>query len=289
MSMIEDLSGGLLNKFHYGQHPSIIMWSNGEVVQQEDDTEVFGSVAKAMESVVTSGTPESFSSFKFDAVVSEGHESTTTVTSFPVSSGFLVSDHVITHNRILHLEAVASNMQNSAMWSASIQGLSVFSGAIFNNPTLPILGGAVGAVASAFETSDRMQSTYNLFNGFRVNGTRLYISTILGPYLNCIVTGIKAKTDKSTAAILAVQVTLEELQVIGEDSLANEARAAMENSYDYSEFAKMAQGMGVGVVGGAPIPGLGSFGDLPSKQLANLKDKLNILESPISTVKGRLL
>lgn len=285
MDVIKDVS----SNFHYGQHPSIIMWSNGEVVQEEDSTEVFGSVAKAMESITTSATPESFSSFKFDAIVSEGHEADTVVTKFPVSSGFLVSDSTITQNRILHLEAVASNMQNAAMWSASIQGLSVFSGAIFNNPMLPVLGGVVGTVASAFETSDRMQSTFNLFNGFRVNGTKLYISTILGPYLNCIVTGIRAKTDSNTAAILAVQITLEELQVIGEDQLAAAARTSMQNSYDYSEFAKIAQSMGVGVLGGVPLPGLGVVGDLPSKQLSNLKGMLGKLSSPISSVKGRLL
>lgn len=275
-------------RFHYGHHPSIIMWSNGKVVQEEDSN-VFGSVAKSLEGLVTSGTPESFSSFKFDAVVSEGHAAESTVTSFPVSSGFLVSDHVITQNRVIKLEAVASNMQNSAMWSASIQGLSVISGAIFNNPMLPLIGGTIGAVASAFETSDRMQSTYNLFNGFRADGTRLYISTILGPYLNCVVTDIKAKSDKMTSAILAVEITMQELQVIGPDSLAETARSAMESMYDYSEFAKLAQSVGVGLLGGAPLPGLGVLGDLPTKQLSNLKDKLSKLSSPLTSVKGRII
>lgn len=278
-----------MGKFNYGSHPSVIMWSSGELVKEEEDTEVFGSVSKALESITTSATPELFSSFKFDAMVSEGHEAEAVLTKFPVSSGFLVTDHSIIQNRVLVLEAVASNMQNSAMWMTSIQGASVLAGSIFNNPMLPILGGIAGTVASAFETSDRMQSTFNLLNGFRVNGTRLFISTILGPYLNCVVRSIKTKTDKNTASILAVQIVLEELQVIGADALADSARMAMESSYDYSSFAKVAQSMSVGVVGGAPIPGLGVVGDLPTKQLANLEEKLNILSIPESSVKGRLL
>ena len=281
--------GSKLSKFHYGPHPSVIMWSNGPAPQAEDATGVFGGVAKSLESLVTSDIPESFNSFKFDAMVSEEHDAESVVTSFPVSSGFLVSDHVINRNRILKLTAVAVNMQNAAIWTASVQGLSVAAGTIFNNPIIPIVGGLAGGIASAFETSDRIQSTYNLFNTFRTTGQKLYISTILGPYLNCVVTSLKTKHDKNTSAMLSIEITLEELQVIGDDDLATQARKAMESMYDYSEFAKMAQSLGIGVLGGVPLPGLGSIGDAPTKQLSNLKDKLSKLSSPLSSVKGRLL
>lgn len=130
-------------KFHYGHHPSIIMWSNGPAPQPQD-SDLFGGLSKELESLVTSEAPEIFNSFKFDAMVSEGHAAQSTVTSFPVSSGFVVSDHIINHNRVLQLTAVAVNMQNSAMWMASIQGISVAAGAIFNSPTIPLLGGLAG-------------------------------------------------------------------------------------------------------------------------------------------------
>lgn len=275
-------------KFHYGHHPSIIMWSNGPAPQPQD-SDLFGGLSKKLESLVTPEAPEIFNSFKFDAMVSEGHAAQSTVTSFPVSSGFVVSDHIINHNRVLQLTAVAVNMQNSAMWMASIQGISVAAGAIFNSPIIPLLGGLAGGVASAFETSDRIQSTYDLFNTFRTTGQRLFVSTILGPYLNCVVTQISTKHDKNTSAMLSVEITLEELQTIGEDALATEARKAMENMYDYSEFAKMAQGMGIGILGGAPLPGLGKLGDSPTKQLDTLKGKLTKLQTPLSSVKGRLV
>lgn len=292
-SLLGDGISTLTKAFSYGHNPSVIMWSNGPVAQKEDEGlfgKAFGGIAKAMESLVTTDAPESFNSFKFDAMVSEEHDAQATVTKFPVSSGFLVSDHVIKQNRVLKLTAVASNMQNSAMWTASIQGLSVATGAIFNNPIIPILGSAAGAVASAFETSNRIQSTYELFNNFRVSGTKLYISTIVGPYLNCVVTGIRTKTDKMTSAILAVEITVEELQVIEEDTLAIEARKAMQSMTDYSEFAKIAQSAGIGALGGAGIslPGLGAVGATAVSQLGTLKDKLAKLESPLSSVKGRL-
>lgn len=297
MSMIDtDILGegvsNLASKFHYGHHPSVIMWSNGPAPQKQE-TGLFSGIGAlggdTLETTDDEGNVQSFNTFKFDAMVSEEHEAASIVTKFPVSSGFLVSDHVINQNRVLKLTAVAVNMQNASIWSASVQGLSVAAGSIFSSPIIPILGGIAGGVASAFETSDRIQSTYNLFNTFRTTGQKLFISTILGPYLNCVVTQIKTKHDKNTSAMLAVEILLEELQVVGEDALASEARKAMASMTDYSEFAKIAQSLGIGVLGGMPLPGLGSIGDSPTKQLATLKDKLAKLASPISSVKGRIV
>ncbi|WJN63700.1 structural protein [Erwinia phage Aioli] len=287
----------LKSKFSYGPHPSIIMWAAGPATQVQDkDDSILGSIGEAisgarakLENIVTSTPdPSQFNSFKFDAMVSESHLAQSTVTKVPVSTGFVVSEHIINHNRILKLEAVATNMQNSAMWAVSAQGLSVVSGAIFNNPILPQIGGLYGVVSSAFETENRIESTYNLFNGLRTSGTKLYISTILGKYLNCVITEIRTKHDKLTASMLAVEITLEELQTIGKDDIAKAAATAIDNSYDYSEFAKVATGLGVGVLGGVPLPGLGSLSN-PTAQLGVLKDKLAKLSQPISAIKGRIL
>lgn len=293
---LTDSANALKKRFSYGPHPSVIMWAAGSAAQvEEEDTSVLGKVVgavssarKTMEDLVTSKTPDNFNSFKFDAMVSEAHEAQTRVTKKPTSTGFVVADHIINENRILKLEAVAVNMQNSSMGIISAQGLSVVSGAIFDNPVLPVIGGLYGVVSSAFETENRIQSTYDLFNGLRTSGTKLYISTILGTYLNCVIVGIRTKHDRMTSAMLAVEITLEELQVIGSDDLADAAKAAIENSYDYSEFSKMATGLGIGVLGGVPLPGLGSI-SRPTAQLSVLKDKVSKLSQPISSVKGRLL
>lgn len=299
MSDMGLLSGATstLKKFSYGPHPSIIMWAAGTAkAVQEKDTSILGEIGnaignarQALEDVISSTPDKSqFNSFKFDAMVSEGHEAQSIVTKRPASSGFVVSDHIINENRILKLEAVAVNMQNSSAWIASVQGAAVLSGAIFNNPILPAIGGVYGLVTSAFETENRVESTYVLFNSLRTSGTKLYISTILGPYLNCVITGIRTKHDKNTAAMLGLEITLEELQIIGKDELADAAKKAIESSYDYSEFAKMVTALGIGVLGGVPLPGLGSLSK-PTEQLKVLKGKVAKLASPVSAVKGRIL
>lgn len=290
-SVVDGVSG-VAKKFNYGHHPSIIMWSTGELaVKPPDNTGgIFTGVATKLEGIISGQADEKFNTFKFDAMVSESHLSSAVVTKLPVSSGFVVSDHIIKQNRILKLSAVAVNMQNSALWMASVQGLSVVTGAIFNNPIIPMIGSLAGGVASAFETDDRVQSTWQLFRDLQASGTKLYINTIAGPYLNCVITSIETKHDKMTSAILSMEITLEELQVVdsSKDELAINAKASMESMQDYSEFAKIAQGIGVGVLGGVALPGLGSIKSSPITQLSNLKSKLSKLSSPLSAIKGRI-
>lgn len=278
-----------LSNFSYGPHPSIIMWSDGSIVQEEDGFDLFGGISKKLESLVTSDAPENFNSFKFDAVISEEHSAENTVTKFPVSSGFVVGEHSIVHNRVLKLVAVAANMQNAAMWSASVQGMSVISGAIFRNPIMPIVGSMAGLVASTFETSDRIQFVYDLFNRFRVSGTKLYISTIVGQYLNCVVTKIATKHDKMNSSILQIEVTLEELQTIGDDELAVQARKSMENMYDYSGFVGVATSIGIGALGSRSLPGLGRSVEPPTIQLAALSRKTVDKEEILTEIKGRVM
>ena len=53
----------------------------------------------------------------FDAVVKEGHSGACQVTSYPVDSGFRVSDHTIRQNRIIELSAITSNISMSVATS----------------------------------------------------------------------------------------------------------------------------------------------------------------------------
>lgn len=280
---------GLLKKFNYGPHPSVIMWSNSAGPKIKETENIVGTVRKKLETILAPGqTPEDFQAFKFDAVVSEDHASEVTVTKFPTSSGFVVSDHIIRHNRVLKISAVAVNMQNSSMWAVSASGFSVLTGAIFNNPAFSVYGSVANTVLSAFETQDRIRSTFELFQSLQSSGTMLYISTINGIYTNCIITKVGSATSAKTGMMLSIDITVEELQVVDKDndSLTTTARNKMNEMSDYSGFAKVAASIGVGVLGGMALPGLGSSFK-PSDQLKVLKSKLGILRSPVSAIKGR--
>lgn len=259
----------LKNGFHYGPHPSVFMWSTGEAAEESFTPEI----TKGLEQIRNDGM-QSFTSFKFDAVVSEAHEGSSIVTAYPVSAGFDVEACSIKQDREIEIKAVATNMQNAAMWSASLSGVSVLSGAIFNQPLIPILGGVANTIASTFETSNRVQSTYELFLNLMRNGTRLHVSTIAGVYTNVVVTNLSTRHDKMNNSILEITIRLREVNTFEHSQVKQDAKKAMQSMNDYSEFAKIAQSMAVGVAGGAPLPGLGRIGDSPTKQLNALKQKL---------------
>lgn len=300
VSTVTSLSSDVATAFD-GPHPSVIMWSTASKVTAATSTNsnsVFGKVEDAVNGVrdklnsVVSGSSNQeqlFNTFKFDAVVSEEHESDSVITKFPTSNGVLISDHMIKQNRVLMLTAVAANMQNSSMWSLSVQGASVLTGAIFNSPIISTIGGLYGVASSAFESNNRVRSTFQLFNSLKDSGTLLYISTIAGTYLNCVIRGIRTKHDKNTQAILAIQLIIEELQMVGNSDEANSAAATIESSRDYSNLVKLTTGFGISAVGGGVLPGLGSVGDTPAKQLATLKDKVAKLTNPLSSVKGLIV
>tara|TARA_R110000744_G_scaffold208461_13_gene327202 strand:+ start:4876 stop:6063 length:1188 start_codon:yes stop_codon:yes gene_type:complete len=47
----------------------------------------------------------------FHAVISEGHETSATITKYPVATGLHISNHSIRHNRVVTLEGVISNVR----------------------------------------------------------------------------------------------------------------------------------------------------------------------------------
>ncbi|QTQ06846.1 hypothetical protein QNH09_gp64 [Aeromonas phage PVN03] len=53
----------------------------------------------------------------FDGVIREGHQGAVQVTSYPVDSGFMVSDHAIRQNRIIEINSITSNFSMSVATS----------------------------------------------------------------------------------------------------------------------------------------------------------------------------
>ncbi|MBI0275404.1 hypothetical protein I6H07_06090 [Hafnia alvei] len=240
-----------LGKFNYGPKPAIIMWqASTDSTPDADDFTVGDAPITSLTDPAEQKTNTQFYAYKFDATVSEKHHASATVTKFPVSNGFIVSDHLIKNNRVLTLKVVATNMVNDETWLMSVDGMAVISGAIFASPIGSLVGSAAALVQTSFETADRIASAYQKFLGFMSNGTKLYINTILGTYTNCIVTDIQTEQDKDTSSIFAALITLEELQVSdpSNDAAAMAAVQDMQEMTDYSKFVKIAESVGLGLI-----------------------------------------
>lgn len=232
------------------------MWSVKDAHEAEVDDELINGPSGA--SITSINDPdndinksERFYAYKFDATVSEAHRASATVTKFPVSSGFLVSDHIIKHNRMLTLKVVTANMVNDSTWLLSVPGAMVVTGAVFGSAIGTVAGNAATLLQTSFETQDRVSNAYKKFCKFMEEGTRLYVSTILGTYLNCIVVDIQTIQDKDSSAVMAAEITLEELQVadINSDTRALAARKAMLEMKDRDGLIKMAESVGINALG----------------------------------------
>ncbi|NRA49462.1 MAG: hypothetical protein HRU12_10055 [Phaeodactylibacter sp.] len=129
----------------------------------------------------------------FDAIVSEGHEVENKVTEFPIDSGFVVSDHVIRKNRMLKMEVVSVR---HAFKGRQRDGLT--SGA-----------------------HNKIKDDFDILTEMVQKGIRCNIVTILGAYLNCVVTKMKTKQDVETSTILQANIVIREMNVVGVDVSAS--------------------------------------------------------------------
>lgn len=250
------MADSILGMFNFGFTPSIMMWEAGSSETTPDDSDGMDGLdpigdddlSGIVDTSITGTSTSSFMFFKFDGVPSEGHTSQSIITKFPMSNGFVVSDHMIKQNRILKLHVIAANMQNSILWSAAN---AVTDGVLADAmPIIGLIGSAGDLLSSAFTTDDRVASTFKLLNNLMAKGTRVHISTILGPYINCVITGIEVVQDKDTSAILSGEIILEELQVVGEDSTTSNIRSYMQTDTDYSRFMKVGTSIGMTVLEG---------------------------------------
>ncbi|MDK9366444.1 phage baseplate protein [Lelliottia wanjuensis] len=233
--------------FNYGLAPSMILWEKDSIIvsDKQDSSSLKGLSSLLPDPDDYSDEYKNYNIYRFDAVVSEEHTDQSSITKFPMSNGFIVSDHTIKQNRQLKLKVVTANMVNSTLWEASIPGAILAAGDVVGMPIIGLIGNAAALVQTSFESDNRVQYAYKLLNSFLSNGTRLYVNTILGAYSNCVVTGITTMQDKDTSSILSAEIYLEELQVVDESKESKEIRVKLEAETDYSKFIKLGSSVGL--------------------------------------------
>lgn len=234
--------------FKYGFTKSEFLWEvSSEIAEDRDNGTKLQEVSIPV--INDPDNPQSvqkkFMKYCFDAVPSEGHTAQSIVTKFPMSTGFIVSDHMIKQNRVLKLKVVASNMVNNELWELISYAGDTIAGSVLDFKYATLIGSATSLVRTTFESANRVSYAFDLFNKLMAQGTRLYVNTILGPYSNCVVTSIEVVQDKETSAILAAEITLEELQVVNQTTQDKAVMKQLSDDVDYSKFIKLAISTGV--------------------------------------------
>lgn len=191
---------------------------------------------------------------RWTAMLKEGHSVANEVTSYPVGTGFKISNHVIKKNRILQLQGIVCNVTMANSLFDPLTAIPQIGGAIMGS-------GAGTALASAlnlgrnFLTGDEastnvVKSAFETLQKLCLEGRFVHVTTILGTYVNCIIRSVECEQDEQTSSILAVKVVLEEIQVVGLTRNDKEILTFLEDkSKDEFEWQKYVSAVGLGSIG----------------------------------------
>lgn len=184
----------------------------------------------------------------FDGVVKEAHSGANRITSYPVDSGFLVSDHAIRQNRRIVLDTITSNISMSVAtlrkdFKTTFKELMIAVGGVqlhgeqeyemaakygrpaYDNNALTVkvpftsitLGTFTNPIATALGAQvslNKIDETMNIIEKLNASGTLVHVITLRGIRKNCVITEYEAVNSASNAYALPCVLVLEQLNVI---------------------------------------------------------------------------
>jgi hypothetical protein len=175
----------------------------------------------------------------FDAALSEQHSGAVQVTSYPVDSGFMVSDHAIRLNRIFTANVLQSNFSMSVStlrkdFKESFNELMAAVGfaniayettiregrAKYDNDalTLPFFSSPVtNSVATALlgqVSMEKIDSTFEIINRLNQLGMLVHVVTLRGIKQNCVIREYSVSNTVQDSYSLPMQLTFEQLNVV---------------------------------------------------------------------------
>lgn len=188
------------------------------------------------------------------AMIKEGHSVSNEVTSYPVGTGFNISNHVIKKNRILTLTGVVSNAIMTSSLFDPFTAIPQIGGAILGSGAGSVLASAMNLgrnfISSDKTSANAVLAAFQTLEKLCLDGRYVHATTILGPYVNCIIRSVECEQDEQTASILAVKVVLEELQTVGLSRDYEEILTYLKDkSADTFEWTKYVNAVGLGAIG----------------------------------------
>lgn len=248
---------------------SIILWSKDTKVTENyivaDNTKVL--LPGATPPTVTAGevpqesTETSYDYLALDCVISESHAFSNEVTAYPISSGFLISEHTIKKNKMFSLTGMITNVNMFDGDFLSITNVGKVAGAMVSRVIGPVLGSLLGSAAHAMDpsgiTKSPIEEKFKQLQDLVTNGTIVHVATILGTYEGCVLREVRINQDNTTSSVLPVSLTFEQLRVIQPDgrigfNVPDDQKQAMLQTTptDAETMVKVLKQSGVGIIAG---------------------------------------
>lgn len=150
----------------------------------------------------------------FDCVVSEKHDTSSTITKHPVEDGFEVTDHIKRQPRKLVLDTITSNHPITIMASA-VGALNAATGGLLDKATFGIGASKSIKMGSKLLTGskDRSVDVYHTLEMIQENRIPLTVNTHIFNYKNMIITSLSVNRDSKSVESLPASITFEEIRV----------------------------------------------------------------------------
>ena len=204
-------------------------------------------------------TQLSFNTLALDCVLSESHTFKNEVTAYPVSSGFLISEHIIKKNPMFSLNGIITNVSMPDDLTV-ISTIGKVVGGMVNRVVGPVLGSLIGSAAHAIDNcglaGDPIKDAFLQLQELVREGTIVHVATILGVYEGCVLREVRIHQDVRTATILPLTLTFEQLQVIQPDgrigfNVPDDQKKALQTTTptDAQLMLKALKASGVNIIG----------------------------------------
>lgn len=153
----------------------------------------------------------------FDAVRTESHSGQNTVTKYPVSAGFLISEHTIRENANIRLEAVVNSVSNPT-WTPRQSYEVAFDHLVTAAGGSGSLSGAQLYGRVAYDTFimpdgdlEKVQEAFRQIRTLVQKGTVIHVLTMRETYINCVMRSYSVMNDVTNAYAIPLFLEMEEL------------------------------------------------------------------------------
>lgn len=195
--------------------------ANGLITQGKEMLQEAGLLDAAPADLST----DLWKTLSLNCVLSESHQFANEVTSYPISTGFQVSDHIIKRNPTFRISGWITdvNMPDSVI---SLSTIGKVAGSMYSRSGNPIIGSLLGSAGSVLDNMllDNVSLVKEGFEDIKklvLDGTIVHVATILGTYENCVIRSASITQDGKTATVLPVDLSFEKINVIGADGVLN--------------------------------------------------------------------
>jgi len=157
-------------------------------------------------------------SMSLDVVLSESHNFSNEVTGYPISNGFIVSEHTIRKNPQFNLNGWVTDVA-MPVDIVSVGTVGKVAGSMLARGGSPVLGSLLGSAGNVvdnlmYKDSSPTKDAFELIKELVMQGTIVHVSTILGTYENSVIRSASITQNVSNSSVLPVSLSFEKLYMV---------------------------------------------------------------------------